>query len=88
MAAMSRRPVEILSRSLARDMKRASDDVPDDWSPLLGSTAGLRQERPFRSSAMIANANWIPNRGRSLATSPINCHAAFLLRPQKRFTEA
>jgi hypothetical protein len=52
MAAMSRRPLEVLSRSLARDMKRASDDVLDDWSPLLGSVNHVDRildERPLRA---------------------------------------
>ena len=42
----------------------------------------------FRSSAMIANAGWIPNSKPQRCNSPINCHAAFLLRPQMQFTEA
>ena len=52
MAVMSRRPLEVLSRSLARDMKRASDDVPDDWSPLFGSVNHVDRildERPLRA---------------------------------------
>jgi hypothetical protein len=52
MAAMSRRPLEVFWRSLAQDMKRASDDVPDDWSPPLGSVNHVDRifdERPLRA---------------------------------------
>jgi hypothetical protein len=49
MAVMSRRPLEVLSRSLARDMKRASDDAPDDWSPgSVNHVDRILDERPLR----------------------------------------
>ena len=52
MAVMSRRPLEVLSRSLARDMKRASDDVPDDWPPgSVNHVDRILDERPLRATS-------------------------------------
>jgi hypothetical protein len=39
--------------SLARDMKRAPDDVPDDWSPLrsVNHVDRILDERPLRATS-------------------------------------
>jgi hypothetical protein len=73
-------------------MKRASDDVPDDWSPLLGSVNHVDRildERPLRANigrstnchALVAVSTQVADRTMSIwprSRTPNN------LRPQPR----